>query len=109
MFLFAHFVGLLYPAAHFRVEFLFGSHPQIVRVAALVERLDFVETRIIDAPRQNEMTDKVRFSRHAAGKAHARLKNNPRLLRDDMGAAAGLNERRKLLENDCYLRLSSRE
>ena len=104
--LFANFVGLPYPTAHFGVKFRFGLHPQIVRMTALVERFDFVETRTVDAPGKNKVTDKMRLSRRAAGEAHARLENNPRLLRDHVRTAAGRYKPGKLLENNCYLRLA---
>src|SRR6476469_5449283 len=109
MLLFANFVGSLYPVAHCCVELFFGLHPEIMRMTALVERFDFVETRIADPAGQNEVTDKMRFPRRAAGETHARLKNNPRLLRDHVNRATSRDNARKLSKDAEDMRFTLRE
>lgn len=109
MHLFTDRVSVFHPIEHFIIQFVFGLNSQIVRMAPVVECLDFVKTRVVDAPGQYEMTNKVRLAGHAAGEAYPGLKNNARFLRDHVNGAACRDKPGKLSKNAPDMRVAPRK
>ena len=70
-----------------------------MRVAARIERFDFVKTLILDPARQDEMANQMRFAWGRAGESHPHLKDDARFLRNHMDRPTGAHLSGELKKN----------
>jgi hypothetical protein len=89
--LLAHTIGLAEPGEHFGIEILVRTDAEMVNVVAGREPFNFGETRIFEATSQDYMANEAIAAKGDGGEAHADLKGDAGLFRQNADGTAALD------------------